>query len=212
MKGNHLVKVLGGPYAPQSSYITHGKWRIRSGSESVVLTPRAAICGVEKVSEARREITYKVTLMDGHTLLCASDRRTFDGLYAEMTTGPKEGDVAVETVASPKTNWGALSSITLWFLPVLILGIYVLDGVERMPTSPARATFSAPATGPASASSEEVVATVLNLNGYLCAHVDEVRRLEVQNQYEVTCIERRGGSGTVRYIVDATKGTAFKAD
>lgn len=58
---------------------------------------------------------------------------------------------------------------------------------------------------------KEMIATVINLNGLLCATVTDVRKLQIANQYEVTCIEYRGGSGTVRYIVDFSKGTAFKA-
>lgn len=57
----------------------------------------------------------------------------------------------------------------------------------------------------------EKVATVINLNGHLCASVTDVRPLEIQDTYEVTCIEYRGGSGEVRYLMNARKGTAFKA-
>lgn len=57
----------------------------------------------------------------------------------------------------------------------------------------------------------EQIATVLNLNGLLCASVVGVRPLAVgANTYEVTCIEYRGGAGQVRYVMDAAKGTAFK--
>lgn len=58
---------------------------------------------------------------------------------------------------------------------------------------------------------EEQIATVLNLNGLLCARVTDVRPLTQANTYEVTCIEYRGGAGTVRYILDASTGKAFKA-
>jgi len=56
-----------------------------------------------------------------------------------------------------------------------------------------------------------VTATIINLNGHLCASVVDIRALQLQDQYEVTCVEYRGGSGTVRYIMNARKGTAFKA-
>jgi hypothetical protein len=58
---------------------------------------------------------------------------------------------------------------------------------------------------------EEMTATILNINGFLCAKVTDIRPLQVENQYEVTCIEYRGGSGTVRYILNAATGKAFKA-
>jgi len=59
---------------------------------------------------------------------------------------------------------------------------------------------------------KEVAATILNLNGHLCAQVVEIRPLRIQDQYEVTCIQYRGGSGRVRYILNARAGTAFRAD
>lgn len=58
---------------------------------------------------------------------------------------------------------------------------------------------------------KEMTALIINANGFLCASVSDIRPLRISNQYEVTCVEFRGGSGTVRYIMDATKGTAFRA-
>lgn len=57
----------------------------------------------------------------------------------------------------------------------------------------------------------EKIATVINLNGHLCSSVTDVRPLELQDVYEVTCVEYRGGSGEVRYIMNARQGSAFKA-
>jgi len=57
----------------------------------------------------------------------------------------------------------------------------------------------------------EVIATVLNLNGLLCARVVSVEPLRVSSDaFEVTCVEYRGGTGTVRYIVNAANGTAYR--
>jgi len=57
----------------------------------------------------------------------------------------------------------------------------------------------------------EVIATVLNLNGLLCARVVAVEPLQVSSDaFEVTCVEYRGGTGTVRYIVNAADGTAYR--
>lgn len=57
----------------------------------------------------------------------------------------------------------------------------------------------------------EGIATAINLNGFLCAKVIEAKPLRMkQDVYEVTCIEYRGGSGRVRYIVDANSGVAYK--
>lgn len=67
---------------------------------------------------------------------------------------------------------------------------------------------------PTGASADQLlqqIATVINLNGHLCASVTDVRPLKIKDTYEVTCIEYRGGQGEVRYILDASKGVAFKA-
>ena len=49
---------------------------------------------------------------------------------------------------------------------------------------------------------EEMMATFINLHGHLCAKVVDVNRLKMENTYEVTCIEYRGGTKTVDYIVN----------
>lgn len=59
---------------------------------------------------------------------------------------------------------------------------------------------------------KEMTATLLNLGGHLCARVVDIRGLRIENQFEVTCIQYRGGSGQVRYIFNARTGKAFKAD
>jgi hypothetical protein len=57
---------------------------------------------------------------------------------------------------------------------------------------------------------KEQVATIINLNDFLCAKVLDIRPLEVRpNVYEVKCIEYSGGSGTKTYIFDASKGIAW---
>jgi hypothetical protein len=55
-----------------------------------------------------------------------------------------------------------------------------------------------------------LTATILNLNGLLCAEVTDIRPLEIKNIFEVTCIEYRDGTGTKTYIMDAAKGTAWE--
>jgi len=64
---------------------------------------------------------------------------------------------------------------------------------------------------PSKQESAEAIATVINLNGHLCARVTNVAPLKVSGSaYEVTCIEYRGGTGKVRYVVNADTGVAFK--
>ena len=47
---------------------------------------------------------------------------------------------------------------------------------------------------------EKKIALMINLNGHLCAKVTSVTPLQLQNTYEVRCIEYGGGSGTVDYV------------
>lgn len=56
----------------------------------------------------------------------------------------------------------------------------------------------------------ESVATILNLNGLLCAKVLDIRPLKVRpHVFEVTCIEYRGGRATKTYTLDLDKATAW---
>ena len=57
---------------------------------------------------------------------------------------------------------------------------------------------------------DELMATLLNLQGYLCARVISVVPLDLPKHYEVRCIEYRGGNGTVDYIVNLGTGEAIK--
>ncbi len=57
---------------------------------------------------------------------------------------------------------------------------------------------------------EEQMATMLNLNGLLCAKITSIRPLVLDKKYEVTCIEYRGGSATVTYIYNGKTGKAFR--
>ena len=64
---------------------------------------------------------------------------------------------------------------------------------------------------PSKQESAEAIATVINLNGHLCARVTDVAPLKVSGSvYEVTCVEYRGGTGKVRYVVNSDTGAAFK--
>lgn len=57
---------------------------------------------------------------------------------------------------------------------------------------------------------DEMLATFINLKGYLCAKVEKVSPLAQRDTYEVRCIEYRGGSGTVDYIVNVKSGEVVK--
>lgn len=50
----------------------------------------------------------------------------------------------------------------------------------------------------------------INLTGNLCAKVVSVHKLEVPDYYEVRCIEYRGGTGTVDYLVNFEERKVIK--
>ena len=50
----------------------------------------------------------------------------------------------------------------------------------------------------------------INLTGNLCAKVVSVHKLEVPDYYEVRCIEYRGGTGTVDYLVNFEEQKVIK--
>jgi len=56
----------------------------------------------------------------------------------------------------------------------------------------------------------KVIGLIINTNGMLCAEVVSVSPLKQKDVYEVRCIEYRGGTGTVDYIMNAREGTAFR--
>jgi len=53
---------------------------------------------------------------------------------------------------------------------------------------------------------KETTALIINVSGYLCAKVVDIRPLTLKDRFEVTCIEYRGGSSTKTYIYDAVSG------
>lgn len=75
------------------------------------------------------------------------------------------------------------------------------------PTAPRRSIDNDPGV----AEAQHAVAGLINLNGHLCAKVENVQPLQMREQvFEVTCTEYRGGSGKVRYLVDGSTGTASR--
>ena len=56
----------------------------------------------------------------------------------------------------------------------------------------------------------EVVATGINVNGYLCAQITKVSPLKVAGGYEVICIANRGGTSTKSYTVNSNNGKAHE--
>jgi hypothetical protein len=86
---------------------------------------------------------------------------------------------------------------------------------QAAPTSVGAAETSQPtepvSTQPQFEQAKDAVAGLINLNGHLCADIVDVKPLQVRdNVFEVTCIEYRGGSGRVRYLVDGQKGLASR--
>lgn len=87
-----------------------------------------------------------------------------------------------------------------------------LNPVRGAPPAPARGqghTPIAPALPRQQAANGEELATILNVNGHLCARVVSVNRLTVGGGrvFEVTCVEYRSGSATVNYRIDMRQNT-----
>ena len=57
---------------------------------------------------------------------------------------------------------------------------------------------------------ENTVKAFINLNGELCAEIVSVRPLAISNTAEVICIEYRGGSDRVTYVINMATGALRK--
>jgi hypothetical protein len=58
---------------------------------------------------------------------------------------------------------------------------------------------------------EDVVKAFINLQGELCAEIVSARPQSLPDTMEVTCIEYRGGSARVTYVVNTATGDLKKA-
>ena len=56
---------------------------------------------------------------------------------------------------------------------------------------------------------EELIATVINAKGYLCANITRAH-VEGEHRYRVICTEYRSGSGEVEYIVNMAEMSVAK--
>lgn len=75
---------------------------------------------------------------------------------------------------------------------------------------PSSTTSTYPQTNTVSNDRAEIIATLINLNGLLCAQVQSVNKLQIPDEYEVICTTYRGGTSTSTYIVNKTTGKAFE--
>lgn len=83
--------------------------------------------------------------------------------------------------------------------------------VATTPSPPATPRASPP---PSTLESGEMIATLINLSGNLCARVQAVAPLKLGGGrvFEVECIEYRGGlGGTVLYVVDTRNGSVIRS-
>lgn len=83
------------------------------------------------------------------------------------------------------------------------------------PSTAPPASLSAKPTGPQKATvsrkeADQLLATLINLNGMLCAEVVSVTPLRTRDRYEVECIEYRGGQHRATYVVDVGRGAVEK--
>jgi hypothetical protein len=68
--------------------------------------------------------------------------------------------------------------------------------------------FAAPMSH-ATSEGDELIATIININGHLCAKVKRVNPLRQAGIYEVTCTKYRGGTATQIYMVNSNTGAAW---
>lgn len=80
------------------------------------------------------------------------------------------------------------------------VGAHRAAGVDSRPEEPRASTAEA----------EDLLATLINLNGMLCAEVISVTPLRTRDRYEVECIEYRGGRHRATYVVDVSRGAVEK--
>ena len=76
-------------------------------------------------------------------------------------------------------------------------------------------TASTPQVAPTTSSmsrndAESIIKAFINVQGHLCADVVSTRPLALPNAAEVKCIEYRGGSNTVTYVVNMKSGRVEK--
>jgi hypothetical protein len=121
---------------------------------------------------------------------------------AETETGPKS-DMASE--------WQEVRR-RLFIILKIALGVVVFSSVIAFCSAANNQTSTRSTSGTRTPSSDarEAAATFINLNGFLCADVISVQALQLNNTFEVTCIEYRGGSSKKTYILNTADGTAFE--
>lgn len=122
------IKVTGGSFPAQSCRVWDGLWRLRlSTSEGVAYIPRAALVGLEKITEQGRNVTFKATFVDKRTLVAETTKSSYAALYAEMETGAKPGDTpsiayAIDTgVWGRRLQWAVLGCLLLLLMPFVDL-------------------------------------------------------------------------------------------
>ncbi len=64
---------------------------------------------------------------------------------------------------------------------------------------------------PTNPEAESTIKAFINLNGQLCAEIVGIRPLAMPDTAEVKCVEYRGGSSNVTYIINIKTGELQKA-
>jgi len=93
---------------------------------------------------------------------------------------------------------------------VILLILFLMLLFKSSPNASSRAT-SSDDNSTASESAKETAATMINLNGKLCAKVTDLRPAKNQSDtFEITCTEYRDGTGTVHYLLDSNTGKILR--
>jgi hypothetical protein len=93
---------------------------------------------------------------------------------------------------------------------LLLVGILIYTSTVQTPAVQ-RPAVQTPASGMSDTEARQMVGLAINLNGFLCGEVLMVTPLKVSPDIvEVECIEYRGGSERVRYLLNAKTKVAWK--
>jgi hypothetical protein len=90
--------------------------------------------------------------------------------------------------------------------PWVLAGVLLLGALGRACDNAAPPTASGQTPTGLSHDSKTTLATIINMNGELCAHVQSAEPMGA-DRYRVTCTRYRDGTGTATYELNAKTGT-----
>lgn len=105
--------------------------------------------------------------------------------------------------------WYGFKKTMQWFV-IIVLSLVIISFVASFFRAGTGDEIPPAASRPSDVSAEKAAALMLNLNGHLCAEAVRITPLKQPKVYEVRCIEYRGGTGTVDYVLDMNTGVGWR--